>query len=698
MYSPHSPANSDRDTCYGQGSHPRRRHSRPGRSAVYRVRMRISSGERSRNREGQPVGQSPPHSDGVPPQPPSYADIREAFRSLRDNPEHALHRAEILLKRYRNKPSPSMQLLQLKARALLSLNKTDDCLTFIDSLEKTARNDKGLLMTRGRALQVLGHYNEALLLFQHLYAAHSKTSKDQKIHSLALGRLLQTMGGTDNLERALQLFTRLRARAAKGRENVPCRDKDIELALGRLLEAMGGAPNREKALVIYKRLHTRAARRRRRSPCASKDIELTFARLLQTMGNRTHLEKALAIVTRLRTRAAGGLEDTPCDDKEIELAQGRVLQATGRADNLEKALVIFTRLRTRATAGKVDTPCGDKDIELALGRLLEQMGGAHNLERALSIYTGLRAFAAGKENSPCDDRNIEFTLGRHLLLAGGTHNLNKAWDIFTRLRTRAANAQENTPCDDKKIELTLALLLQTMGGRAHLEQGLGILTRLRALATGGKENGPCDDKDIELALGKHLQAMGGMENLEKALAIFTRLQTQASSGQLEPACDDSDIELALASCFVAMGMWRQFDQLRIDARCFPGFEPHLLVSRRCWQELERTRTILPEHRELLGKALKHAALAVEASGFTQARCTGQLARCFHLLSCSAASLKLCAAQQKTAEHFRATATFLFDVVRESQPHRHELGQNAKHSADSTRGVQNDSAVSFCPGL
>ena len=49
------------------------------------------------------------------------------------------------------------------------------------------------------------------------------------------------MGGADNMEKALAIYTRLRTWHAGGRINTPCNDKDIELTLGRHLQLMGGA-------------------------------------------------------------------------------------------------------------------------------------------------------------------------------------------------------------------------------------------------------------------------------------------------------------------------------------------------------------------------------------------------------------------------------------------------------------------------
>ncbi|WP_196220785.1 hypothetical protein, partial [Sansalvadorimonas verongulae] len=82
---------------------------------------------------------------------------------------------------------------------------------------------------------------------------------------------LQIMGGTDNLRAAWEIFTQLRIRAAGGRVNTPCNNKDIELALGRLLQAMGGTDNLKAARDIFTRLRTRTAGGRVNTPCDDKD-------------------------------------------------------------------------------------------------------------------------------------------------------------------------------------------------------------------------------------------------------------------------------------------------------------------------------------------------------------------------------------------------------------------------------------------
>ncbi|WP_196221252.1 hypothetical protein [Sansalvadorimonas verongulae] len=169
------------------------------------------------------------------------------------------------------------------------------------------QNNKGVMMTKGRALQARGHLMEALPLFQQLYEKYSGSLNDEKNNGLALGRLLQIIGGTDNLKAALDIFTQLRTRAAGGQANTPCEDREVELALGRLFQVMGSTEN---------------------------------------------LKTALGIFTRLRTRAAGGQENTPCDDKEIELALGIHLQIMRGTANLKAARDIFTQLALRRPEGR----------------------------------------------------------------------------------------------------------------------------------------------------------------------------------------------------------------------------------------------------------------------------------------------------------------------------------------------------------
>ncbi len=699
-----------RSEGYKRASSSHNQQSQPGRPAPGALGTRGScTQEQSCGYGKRPLNQRHLQHYPAHPQLPEQDDISDAFTLLRFHPQQALNAAEILLNQSTAHPSGYTRIVQLKARALFQLHKFDDCIAFINTLETRVRADKGLLMAKARALQVKGCFNEALPLLQRLYAKHQVAYKDHKAHALGLGRLLQLMGGEDNLQQALTIFTRLRTRTAGGRVNTACNDKDIELTLGRHLQLMGGADNLEKARAIFTRLRTWRAAGRINTPCDDKEIELALGRHLQIMGGEENLEKALAIFTRLRCKAAGGRLHTPCNDKDIELSLGRLLQLMGGADNLQQARYIVTRLRTWHAGGRVNTPCDDKDIELTLGRHLQIMGGAHNLDMALAIYTRLRTqAAAGRINTPCDDKNIELTLGRHLELMGGSDNLQQALEIFTRLRTRMAGGRVNTPCHDKDIELTLGRLLQLMGGRGNLEKALAIFTRLRTWHAAGRQNTPCNDKEIELALGRHLQIMGGAQNLEKALAIFTRLRARAAAGKVDTpcndkeielalgrhlqimggahnldlalviltrlraraaggrintSCDDKDIELALASLFIDRKNWPAFDELRLETRRFPGFEPHLCLSIRYFNELLETESISPAHSRLLGKMIGSAVLAMEESGCMNASCLSQLAHCLRLLSDWPDDLlQERGIQHQAVRSLSTAATFLFDTA------------------------------------
>ncbi|MTI14286.1 hypothetical protein E1189_14865 [Sansalvadorimonas verongulae] len=86
------------------------------------------------------------------------------------------------------------------------------------------------------------------------------------------------------MKRALEIYTQLRTRAAGGQVNTPCDDKDIELTLGRLLQIMGGMDNMKIALDIYTQLRTQAAGGQVSTPCDDKEIELTWADISRSWG------------------------------------------------------------------------------------------------------------------------------------------------------------------------------------------------------------------------------------------------------------------------------------------------------------------------------------------------------------------------------------------------------------------------------
>ncbi|MTI11643.1 hypothetical protein, partial [Sansalvadorimonas verongulae] len=92
------------------------------------------------------------------------------------------------------------------------------------------------------------------------------------------------MGGADNLKTALDIYTRLRTRAAGGKVNTPCDDKEIELALGRYLQIIGDMDSLKAARDIYTLLRSRAAGGQVNTPCGDKDIELGLASIFIDMG------------------------------------------------------------------------------------------------------------------------------------------------------------------------------------------------------------------------------------------------------------------------------------------------------------------------------------------------------------------------------------------------------------------------------
>ncbi len=136
-------------------------------------------------------------------------------------------------------------------------------------------------MAKGRALQCESRSAEALSIFQNLYRNYSPSPRDKRTNGLALGRLLQAIGGMDNLTQARAIFTGLRTQA--GRDNTPCDDKEIELALGMLLQTIGecGQPVTGPGH-LYPAAHRAAGRNN--TPCDDKEIELTLASIYLDMG------------------------------------------------------------------------------------------------------------------------------------------------------------------------------------------------------------------------------------------------------------------------------------------------------------------------------------------------------------------------------------------------------------------------------
>ncbi|MTI11963.1 hypothetical protein E1189_02670 [Sansalvadorimonas verongulae] len=217
---------------------------------------------------------------------PSGRDIDECFSQLITNPQRVLARTEALLTKYSGRPSCYVRVVQLRARALLHLNDFDGCIEYVNSLPPAFRNNKGVIKAKAQALQAKGRLIEALPLFQLLYERFSTSLGAMKTNGLVLGKHLQLMGGTENLRRALDIYTRLRTQATRGQMNIPSDDIEIELALGKHLQLMGGMNNLRRALDIYTRLRTRAAGGMVNAPCNNEEIEQGIATILIDMGER----------------------------------------------------------------------------------------------------------------------------------------------------------------------------------------------------------------------------------------------------------------------------------------------------------------------------------------------------------------------------------------------------------------------------
>ena len=635
--------------------------------------------------------------------------ITHAFQQLKNNPHKALQIAQREIAQSHN-AHLQLQILTLKARALFELKRYNQCLSFINELPCKLQNEKGLCMAKGRALEELGRLPEALDVFRQLYDRYATGPKDQKMCGLVLVRALQRDGRPAKLDEGAEILKQLRRRAANNKDNTPCHDKEIELALAILLQQMGGKDNLQAALAIFTTLRQRMAGRPH-TPCHNKEIEVSLGRLLQQMEGKDNLQAALAIFTTLRERMAGR-PDTPCHNKEIELSLGRLLQQMEGKDNLQAALAIVTTLRERA-AGQPQTPCRDKGIELALARLLQQMGGKNNLQAALAILKDLasttgedrasyhdkeilltlgrhlqllggkanlqaaltifirlrRQAASGLPNTPCDDKEIELALGRCFQLMGDSANLQAALAIFTRLRQQAASGRSDTPCDNKEIELALGRHLQLMGGKANLQAALTIFIRLRRQAASGRPDTPCDDKEIELTLGRHLQLMGGSANLQAALAIFTRLCQCQAQGEADTPCGDTETELALAGCLAEMGRWQEYDALGLCTEPWAHHTIHLCHSIRYFREVIEQTGNMDDRTSLLGLAIHYACQAIDTSDYHDASSFSQLAHCCRACAYMPPECRQQFGIEETKENIDSWVKLFFDEACRLEPGR-----------------------------
>ncbi|WP_230460100.1 hypothetical protein, partial [Sansalvadorimonas verongulae] len=84
-----------------------------------------------------------------------------------------LDEVEALLKKYEGDPRQYIRVVQLKARSLCLLENFDGCIGYVNSLSEDLQSNKGVMMTKGRALQARGRLMEALPLFEHLYEKYS---------------------------------------------------------------------------------------------------------------------------------------------------------------------------------------------------------------------------------------------------------------------------------------------------------------------------------------------------------------------------------------------------------------------------------------------------------------------------------------------------------------------------------------------
>ena len=501
------------------------------------------------------------------------AQVKKGFDLLRKTPAYSL---EIARELHKTAPN-TVSVCNLEARALTELGRYEEVVAVLDRLSCEYKAQPCLRMSRGRALQELGRFDEAEVEFRGLYEHHSRTPKRKKIHGLALGRLLQHMGGKREQE-ALMILTQVRRQLA-GKPDSACDDLEVELALSRLLQQMGG---------------------------------------------RKHWHSALAILTHLRQEKAGNRANTPCDDRNIEMAVARVLQDLG-GKNVQKAHTIWLDLHQKMPR--------HREIALSLAISLNRLATPDSRREALTQLTAMRQRAAGnKVDTPCDDRGIELALAKVLRDLGGLPNRAKSLAILTRLRQRAARGQPDTPCADRAVELALGKYWEEEGGHDNQHKALAILTEQRLRANGGRADRPSNDRGIEIALGSLLARMGGEENLHKALAILIPLRTLSGSKDQQTPCDNQEIEFPIAICLKELHEWQQFDRWNSERPRFESHEIELLQSIRYFREFLEKDTCHKPRPELLQKAFRHAQIAVDESHRFDPSSLSQLGHCYRALS------------------------------------------------------------------
>ena len=329
---------------------------------------------------------------------PQEALLQKGFDQLRKAPGDSLTIARQLLNMY-----PSTDGYDLEARALVELGRHQECLAILDQLPAHQKSLIRLRKIRGRALADLRRFDEAETELRDLYENSSRTPKQIKTNGLALGRILERMGGKKQQE-ALQVFTHVR-------------------------QCLATQPD---------------------SPCDDPEVELTLARHLQKRGGRVHLCCALNILTHLRQKKAGNRANTPCDDQKVEIALARVLQDMG-GKNVQTAHTIWVNLHQRRP--------GHRECALGLAISLNQLANPQSRREGLTLITALRQRIAGnKVDTACDDKEVELTLARLLQNIGGSGNTGQALAILLRLRQRASRGEPDRPCDDRAIELALGAI------------------------------------------------------------------------------------------------------------------------------------------------------------------------------------------------------------------------------------------------
>ena len=606
-------------------------NSPPPQSETYTESYSVSEKGCHKWQTVEPRQRCPQKSTDVPKEGADLGSPSGGQRSLRAS---VSEQQEVLLKKgfelLQKKPGESLQIARellktvpnavgghaLQARALACLGRYEECYALLDRLPSALKQRITLRKTRARVLAEMCRFHEAEAELRDLYANHSHTQQHKKTNGLALGRVLERMGGKKEQE-ALEVFTQVRQCLATQPDS-PCDDMEVELTLVRHLQKMGGRGHLQRALDILICLRRKKADNRPDTPCNNVKIEMNLARALQQLG-ASHLQKAYTIWLDL-------YQQTP-HNREIELGFAICLSKMATTESRQEALTLMTALRQRAAGNRVDTACDDKEIEVTLAKLLQDIGGSRNREQALAILLRLRQQAArGRPDTPCCDRGIELALGGHWQLEGGHENQQKALAIFTELRQRAGSGRADTPSNDREVEVALAILLSQMGGP---------------------------------------------ENQHKALAILTHLRTLAGSKDRQTPCDNQDIEFPIAICLKESHDWQAFDRWN---RQRPRFEDvhqlELILSTRYFREFLMEDTYDKPRPDLLEKAFRHVQRAVDDSDQSDPSSLSQLGHCYRALShCTSAVRQQLFGQQASAAQIGKRSRDCFDTAARLDPDR-----------------------------